>query len=348
MSKRQKSALAGVLTSLPVTLLIWAAIGHRTVSGQDIEDQPIKTPVRVSVQHGETVVSLDPATQARVGLSLATVEAFSTRQQLRSAATILPAEDLVNLRDAFVVANIKLEKARISVDVSRKEYDRLNLLYQDDQNTSLKNLETAQATLSSNQADADSAERELALQQSLAQQRWGKVVAAWVTSGSPNLQRLLDQRDFLVQVTLPPEDASAAPQSARLEIPNGWTISARLVSAFPRLDPRIQGASFLYVTNSHPGLAPGLNLAAHLPVGQVMKGMLVPQAAVVWWQGKAWVYVQTSPQVFVRREVHTDTPVENGWFVSTGFSPGDKIVVGGAQMLLSEEFRSQAATAAEK
>jgi len=351
MSKHLNWSLGGILTTLPVILLIWAAVGHRTeASGQakDKEDQPIQTPSRVSVQKGETVVTLDAATQARVGLTLATLQAFSTRQQLRSLAIILPAEDLVSLRDAYVVAHARLEKARINVDASRREYERLNYLYQNDQNTSLKALEAAQATLSSNQADADSGERELALQESLSQQRWGKVVAAWLTSGSPNFQRLLDQRDFLVQVTLPPEEASAAPQTASLQIPNGGLVRATLVSSFPRLDPRIQGTSFLYLTKSHPGLAPGTNLVAHLSVGQVMKGVVVPDAAVVWWQGKAWVYQQTSPEGFVRREVRTDTPVENGWFVTPAFSVGDKIVVGGAQMLFSEEFRSQAPTAVEK
>ncbi len=207
MSKHLKWALGGALTVLPVILLIWAAVGHRTkASGQeqDKEDQPIQTPSRVSVKNGETLVTLDAATQARVGLTLATLQALSTRQQLRSLATILPAQDLVGLRDAHVVAHVRLEKARINVDVSRKEYERLNSLYQNDQNTSLKALEAAQAVLYSNQADAESGERELALQESLAQQRWGKVVAGWLASGLPNLQRLLDQRDFLVQVTLPP------------------------------------------------------------------------------------------------------------------------------------------------
>ena len=351
MSKHLKWALGGILTTLPVILLIWAAVGHRTeASGQekDKEDQPIQTPSRVSVQKGETVVTLDAATQARVGLTLATLQAFSTRQQLRSLAIILPVEDLVSLRDAYVVAHARLEKARINVDVSHKEYERLNYLYQNDQNISLKALEAARATLSSNQAEADSGERELALQESLAQQRWGKVVAVWLTDGSPNLQRLLDQRDFLVQVTLPAEEGSAAPQAATLQISNGGMMRATLVSPFPRLDPRIQGSSFLYLTKSYPGLAPGTNLVAHLSVGQVMKGVVVPEAAVVWWQGKAWVYQQTSAELFARREVHSDTRVENGWFVSAGFLVGDRIVVGGAQMLFSEEFRSQVATAVEK
>jgi hypothetical protein len=62
---------------------------------------------------------------------------------------------------------------------------------------------------------------------------------------------------------------------------------------------------------------------------------------MVWWQGYAWVYEQTTPGRFVRRQVPTDSPLESGVFVSRGFSPRDQIVIRGAQTLLSEEFRSQ-------
>src|SRR5439155_10403280 len=144
MSKHLNWLLGGILTTLPVILLIWAAVGCRTAaSGQanDKEDQPIQTPSRVSVHKGKTVVTLDAATQARVGLTLATLQAFSTRQQLRSLAIILPAEDLVSVRDAYVVADARLENALINVDVSRKEYGCLNSLYQNDQNTSLNVLD---------------------------------------------------------------------------------------------------------------------------------------------------------------------------------------------------------------
>ncbi len=352
MSRNLKWTLGGALVVLAVVLLIWAAVGHLTrVSGQEKDEEekrPIQAPPHVSVQNGETVVTLDATTQGRLGLTLATLQALSARQQLRALATVLPVEDLTSLRETYVVARSKLEKAHVNVDVSRKQYERLKSLYENDQNTSLKALEAARAALYANQADADSGERELALQESAAQQRWGKVVAGWLASGSPSLQRLLDQRDLLIQVTLLPGEALAAPQTASLQIPNGGIVRASLVSPFPRLDPRIQGTSFLYLTEAHPGLTPGMNLVAPLSVGQVMRGVVVPEGAVVWWQGKAWVYQQTSPERFVRREVPTEVPVQKGWFVSTGFAAGDKIVVGGAQMLFSEEFRSQIRTAEEQ
>ena len=46
-------------------------------------------------------------------------------------------------------------------------------------------------------------------------------------------------------------------------------------------------------------------------------------------------------QWFARREVVQARPVDAGWFVSEGFKPGEKIVVAGAQLLLSEELKSK-------
>jgi hypothetical protein len=69
-----------------------------------------------------------------------------------------------------------------------------------------------------------------------------------------------------------------------------------------------------------------------------MRGLIVPTSAVVWSEGKAWVYQQTASERFTRRVVPTEVPVERGFFVAQGFSPGDKVVIQGAQALLSEEM----------
>jgi hypothetical protein len=85
-----------------------------------------------------------------------------------------------------------------------------------------------------------------------------------------------------------------------------------------------------------------MNLALLVPVGHPVKGMFLPQSAVVWWHGKAWVYEATSPTTFTRREVATENPVTGGYFVpGSTFTSGTRAVTAGAQALLSEEFRSQ-------
>jgi hypothetical protein len=239
-----------------------------------------------------------------------------------------------------VAAQTGLEKAEASVQVMQQESDRLKTLYEDNQNASQRALQSAQGSLRSGEADVRAAQQELALQAAALRQSWGSVIAKWIVDDPPPLDRVFNQQDFLVQVTAP-AGAVLAPPDISLELPGARYTQAKLISPFPRVDPRLQGVSSLYLAQNQLGLAPGLNLTARLSVGRPRRGVIVPQQAIVWWQGTAWVYQQTTPGHFVRRMVPSEMALRNGVFVSEGLSPGDQIVTSGAQVLLSEEFRSQ-------
>jgi hypothetical protein len=51
--------------------------------------------------------------------------------------------------------------------------------------------------------------------------------------------------------------------------------------------------------------------------------------------------VREGPDKFVRKLVPTAQEMGNGWFTAEGFEPDDKVVVSGAQLLLSEELKFQ-------
>ena len=89
-------------------------------------------------------------------------------------------------------------------------------------------------------------------------------------------------------------------------------------------------------------LRPGIAVTAYLEMpGRALKGVTVPWSAIVHHNGKNWAYVEVSDDHVSRREVQTDHPVETGWFMSDVFKTGQHVVVTGAQMLLSEELKSQ-------
>jgi hypothetical protein len=300
--------------------------------------QAKKGPAQISTENGQTVLTLDSPTQNRLGLEVATLAATVTRAQATFPAAVLSTQDLAVSRNNFVAAQAQIQKAHVAAEVARKEYTRLKTLFEQNQNISEKSLQFAEATLEANEADVRVGEQQQTLQESIARQEWGDVATKWAMKGSPELQRILDQSEVLLQMTMPSGPTYGAPKTISLEIPGGTKTEANLVSTFPRVDPRIQGRSFLYVANARPGLNPGINLLAHLSVGSAMKGLIVPTAAVVWSEGKAWVYQQTAADRFARRAVPTDVAVERGFFVADGFSPGDKLVIQGAQALLSEEL----------
>jgi len=305
---------------------------------EDRQAQAKKGPAPISTENGQIVLTLDATTQNRLGLQITTLAATVTRAQATFPAAVLSVQDLAASRNNFVAAQAQIQKAHIAAEVARKQYTRLETLFEQDRNISEKSLQSAEATLKTNQADVRAGEQQQTLQESVARQEWGNVAAKWAMEGSPELERILDQSEVLVQMTIPSASTYGAPKAISLETPSGTTTKANLVSAFPRVDLRIQGRSFLYVAPARPGLTPGINLLAHLSVGGAMKGVIVPTAAVVWSEGKAWVYQQTAADRFTRRAVPTDIPVASGFLVTQPFSPGDKLVVQGAQTLLSEEL----------
>jgi len=324
-------------------LLVWAFVeGRKELAMEQERERPVKAPPRVSTEGGESVVNLDQPTQKNSGLGVTPLKAVSHQEEIRAYGTVIDLQPLVDLRNSFATAKAQVEKTQASLDASRKEYERVKAL-QDNRNISVKVFQAAEAAWHSDEASARAAETAHSVIEGTARQRWGGVLARWLFDNSKPFEQLMQRQDVLLQITLASGSTlSSAPRNARVQSPKKKLISATLISPSPMTDPRIQGMSFFYLAPARPtDLLPGMNVLAYLPNGFQMQGVIVPAAAVVWWQGKAWIYVQKDAERFVRREISTETPVEDGWFVPKGLSPDDRIVTSGAQQLLSEELRSQ-------
>jgi hypothetical protein len=347
MKRILKWCVAGAFGLLLAVLLVRAFAGARPdpPDQDDEEQEAVKAPSRVSVVNGETVLKIGPATQVRMGVTAQTLRAASDRREVTAPTVVLSAQELIGLRNAYVAAEAQLEKARLSEIPASAEYQRLKTLYVDHQNASKKALDAAESVFESDQADVRADVQDLTLQAAAVREAWGNRVAEWISDDSPELKQVLDQRELLVQMTVPAEDAAAVPRQITIALPGAElgtrSAGAHLISAFPRVDPRVQGASFLFATPSRPGLAPGTNLVATMALGKPIRGVVIPEAAVTWWHGKAWLYQQTASDEFVRRGVPTEVPTEGGYFTAERYKPGDKVVTGGVQALLSEELRSQ-------
>lgn len=351
MKYQAKFAAIWSIGALALAFVMFASLaGCKSGSGGDDDDNATlpgaqKSAAQISVANGETVMTLDASTQTRIGITVAPLAQTTSRAQESLPAVVLSPVDLATARGNLLSAQAQLQKAHVEEDVASKEYSRLKALYANDQNVSQKSLEAAEGTEQADQTDVTAAEQQVSLQKSLIAQEWGGTVADWAQQDTPTFERVLSQADALIQVTMPADSSLAAPKSVSVQNVDGSKSEASVVSAFPRVDPRVQGRSFLYVMSPRAPVAPETSLLAYVSVGSEMKGVVVPTSAVVWSEGTAWVYEQTGPSKFTRRQVPTDFPLPSGFFVAKGFATNDKVVTVGAQALLSEEFLLRGASA---
>jgi hypothetical protein len=337
VDKRSVSG-AGLLCVLLSALLLGGCHDRAGKTGPDANGTQQTPPARIVGENGRTVITLDAATRERLGIVVNTLAARAARAQATYPAVVLNAEPLAESRAKYLAMESQQKKAQIRAEVARKQYERLKALSGPERNVSEKSLQAAEAVWQGAEADARAAAEQLELQTVALSHNWGDVVAKWAATGAPEMQNILARSQSLLQLTMPAGSASLPPRDVSLLLPDGSRVTAKFVSAFPRVDPRIQGRSFLYRLPSRGGLAPGLSLVARFAVGERRKGVMVPVSAVLWSEGKAWVYEELAPGRYTRVPVSTELPVENGYLAPEGLAAGGRVVTVGAQELLSEEI----------
>jgi hypothetical protein len=161
------------------------------------------------------------------------------------------------------------------------------------------------------------------------------------------LLELADNTRPVVRIAWP-DDVGAARDRLMLLSPGGDArIEATLIGAAAEADPLTRLPAYLYRARSRwPGAVPGTPVSAVVPEGGKAEGgktqgALVPDRAVVQWEGLAWVYLQRGPGEYTRVRVPTDRPASGGWVAGPPLAAGDTVVVTGVQELLSEEFRAR-------
>lgn len=332
--------------SIPLLVLLgigaagWGFLANP--SGQEADEKsetPIEAPSRIAQQGGKMILTFDVQAQRTNGIAVT-----SLRSDRRSAAAeangqVLQLQPLLDLKSSYNAAQTEVAKAGAAEQASQAEYKRLLGLNQGGQNASEKAVEAARAAAENDAAVLRNAQQSLAVLKDSMQLHWGPVIAGWLEQGSQQIDALLSQHAYLLQVTA--GNGSTTPTQAMVQLPGGDHASARLVSRLPQLDPRLQAPSYLYITSAHPDLIPGMNVVVSLHSGPERSGVVVPYPAVVWWQGSAWCYVEEAPGKFTREEVPTNNPTPDGWFLTRGIGPGARVVTAGAQTLLSEESHTQ-------
>jgi hypothetical protein len=297
-------------------------------------------------------------------------------QSLADAAIIgtieprLATADRIGLTNQLATAQSELSASTAAAVAARAAYERTKLLNADNKNVSDRALEDAAARVAAEESRLKAATDTVRLlQQSLDSagpagntrlvvERGGDVVEILarpgeaVEPGTPilrvaKLDRLFARVDVPVGEHVPPTVPTARIVAVGYE---ETPILADRVGLAATADPAAQGQSFVFrLRETRLGLRPGLAVTARIPMpGPRRQGIMIPSAAIVRLAGKSYVYIQTMANEFVRKEVTLDQPTGDGYLSTRTVAAGDRVVVQGAQLLLSEEFKSQIAGDTDK
>jgi hypothetical protein len=363
------AAVAAVDTALPAR----AAVGPDAVPvvrlaaaggapGEPTQDDPtegVEAPGgdeavpegRIRFVDGEVVVTLGPALAARVGIVSEALGAVRRPAAFDAFARVVDPSPLLAARSRYDQSRATEAVHQVDMDVSRQEYRRLRQLSERGSLASPQSLQLALGEFRRSQALVRAEQiRQANIYDEIAQS-WSVAIAdALVREESALHDGLVRRALALVEVTLPPgRELPGLRSDIEVVLPGAAgrerRVRAEFVSAAPATDARIQGETW-YFTMPGDSVRAGMRLTALVTdEDEERRGVLVPEAAAVWHEGRPWAYLDRGDGEFSRRSLADATELAEGWFLgagnAAGLSPGDRVVVAGATTLLSEEFRWQ-------
>jgi membrane fusion protein, multidrug efflux system len=347
----RKVALIIGLQAFLIIILFWVLVFYgkdEYDSYNQAQEEEVTTPNRVNQVKGATVVTLSKDGQKQSDIQTVSLTSSQHQKTLNTLGNVVSIDTLIELRTRYLNAKANANIARASLANSKQDYQRMQSLNRDDRNVSDHVMLAAQAAFKADQAKVQAAETEANNLNDTMRQTWGETLAneASKEPASASLQSLLQHKEVLLLITLPADSNVKAGETISV-VPTGAqtkAINAKLVAASPQTDSTIQGRTYYF-------RAPAENLRAGMRVSVEMKdsasnkasdGVAVPASAVVWYAGKPWVYKKQGEESFIRLPISTENEINGGWFNrSEQLAAGDNLVVNGAQLLLSEEFKYQ-------
>jgi hypothetical protein len=276
-------------------------------------------------------VMLTPGQVEKLGVQTEEVKAVEYAEETSGFGTVIPRETIAQASAELATAEATEKQSRAALARTRRLSGTPGAMSADVEETNAR------------QASVDTAALTLARQRLSA--TFGQN-APWSNGANPALlQDLANGRAQLVRATFPlgtlggeiPKILRAS-RIGQAATGKGWKMS--LIWTAPA-DASVPGRSFFALLRGSD-LGEGERIIVSAPVGAAQPGVVIPAEAAVIKDGKYWCYVEEKPGTFVRTEIDTGRPFENGYFVAAGVKRGDKVVTNAAAQLVAKESNTGA------
>jgi len=314
---------------------LWLILLAAGASRAEDADDDARVP---AAQANSGTFTLTQSQQQAVGIRIDHPMQMASPQQVDAYGLVLDPVALVS--DVGHVESTQAAAEAAAADVAR-----LDGLYRNNADASLKALQAARSLATEAAAQAQTAATTFKLQ-------WGPVAALSASSRRELIDQLSAGRHLLVRADVPGHQLLSSIAARALVIADGVSVAARVLGALPRVDPQSQSTGWLLEIDRRPeGLGPGARTHVRLQAAPV-SGVLVAAAALLYGEQGAYVYREvsgsgTDKTQYMAVPVRLLVRVGDGWLVD-GLGRADSIVVQGAGVLWSLEGISTFSAAEEE
>jgi len=289
-------------------------------------------------------VAIEESIQIASGLETIKLHSTHFNPIIETFATLIDLLPLLQARAGYFKALAEQQTAQLQLELAQRDMQRIQNL-QHENAVSTRKFREQKNQLDIAKVNVQASQNQSAILRLQTEAQWGKTVSHWFLSDQhPNFIDLsqLKKQLYLIylpkQLTTPP--TTIALQRANQNEPEQ---SAKLISNAPISAISQQtGTPYFYLTDSvFNGHHQRVN--AHIPTQEeAISGVIIPASALIWHLGQTFAYTKIDDEHFKRIQINQKKLISTGnYFIQQALQQYDILVISGAQMLLSEEFRGQ-------
>ena len=347
---KNKSLLIIVIQSILIITLIWIImlLGKDEFLESDDNDNDETIIDYTIIKDGLTYINLPALVEKNSGIKLQKISISTHEQSIPSYGITVNLSPLLKNQNDFT--NLKYQKTKLlaKLDEEAERISKLIILNKDNKNIADSVIHEKNIEISDLKNDIAIINNNIKNLLFNIDHRWGKDFKELIADSKNHyLEKLLHNEYRLIKITVPvnqtldiiPKEIKVSPSNQPKK-----TYKATLISKAEDIDQAIQGKSFYYYVTEND-LEIGLKLKAFIVSDKIESDntyLFIPKESVIWSSGKAWVFIKNNEGNFLRRPLPRLLEIDGGWIIKEGIiMKNDKIVVDGAQLLLSEEFKYQ-------
>lgn len=341
-----------IVQVLLILMLLWLLIYFGRDEFNNSKDNnhtsSISQPILKSV-NGVNFITLSAEIQSNSGIKTSPIQSSVYKKNLTNYATVLNIDFLIEQKNRFNEIKNQISLLTNELDRDKKNYERFKLLNDDNKNVSDKALQEVKVNYENTRIKLNATQELVSGIKQNIRAQWGETILSMIDQGLKKelFEFLLQGKARIVKVTLSENTDNEPPKNISLALIDNLSekFLANYLAESPTLDKSLKGKTYFYIVYSNK-LRIDSKVIASLVQENISseseKYLAIPKEAVVWNAGQAWIYIKTGENKFLRKVIQTDNESPNGWIIKEEhIKENDLIVINGAQLLLSEEFKYQ-------